>query len=86
MSALQDLREAVQAFANNLAAEMGDDIPLLDICVVLWEQVTYEGDDVKRQVMYTVPSDNFGIAAAIGLCEAGRVLLRRDTLSREERE
>lgn len=78
---LETLNAAIQAFASHLAAEMGDEEPVLvNIAVVLWEQVNYDQADVQRQVMYTVPTDDFSIAGAIGLCEAGRILIRRDTL------
>lgn len=76
-SPLDKLRAAVQEFANATAEQA----VLVDTCVVLWEQVSYDEDgEIGRRVRYTVPTDNFSLSAVLGLCAAGSYFLRQQAL------
>jgi hypothetical protein len=73
---VQAVREAIQ----NLINAIEDEPMLLDSAVVVWEAVSFDGDEVQRCIRYTVPTDNFSMSSALGLIEAGKHYIRRDIL------
>ncbi len=76
------IADAIQAFVNN-----GEDPGLVTEAVVLFEVASVDADgDTARRIDYTVPTDNFALSGALGLVEAGRVLIRRGALGRGEDE
>ena len=58
----------------------GEDQPvLIDVAVVVWEQMTYNGDgDVIRKVNYSTLTLNAGLASTAGLLDLGRDVLSQD--------
>lgn len=74
---VQAVRDSIQALINAIE----DEPSLLDSAVVVFEAVSF-GDDgeTERRISYTVPTDNFSISATLGLLEAGKFYIRRDTL------
>jgi hypothetical protein len=77
---VQAVREAIQ----NLINAVEDEPALLDSAVVIWEAVSFDGDEVQRSISYTVPTDNFSMSSALGLIEAGKHYIRRDILRTED--
>lgn len=75
---LDDLCDAVQAFANTLT----DQGELIDNAVVIWESVSFDEDgETRRCIRYAVPTPNFTMSGTLGLLEAGKHYIRRDVLS-----
>lgn len=78
---LDDLANAVQAFANHVS----DDPELVDSAVVIWESVSFNEDgDAQRCIRYAVPTPNFSMSGTLGLIEAGKFYIKRDVLSIHE--
>lgn len=74
---LATLAAALQDFANH---EAGEPV-LVDTALVVWELITYDDDgDVQRRITYAVPTHNFSMSSSMGLVDAAKELLRRDTL------
>jgi hypothetical protein len=79
-AALQRLAEAIQEHANAV-----EDGALVSQAVVLYETVSVNDDgDTERAVFYTVPTDNFAVSGALGLCYAGLHMIRRDGIGGNE--
>lgn len=78
---LDALRQAVQDFANTRA----DQPAVVDNALVIWEQVSYDGDGtVMRCIRYAVPTDNFTVSGTLGLLQAAGVYVRRDVLNDDD--
>jgi hypothetical protein len=79
-AALARLAEALQEHVN-----AQEDDGLVVQAVIVYETVNIEEDgETVRRVAYTIPTDNFAISGALGLCDAGRHLIRRDALGSSE--
>lgn len=69
------LKEAIQHYIN----EHSDRPTMLDQAVVIWEEVGFDDDgEPFRMVNWTIPTDNFSLAMAVGLCDLGRAYIQRD--------
>jgi hypothetical protein len=77
------LRAAVQAMANECEGRP----VIVTSAVVVWETTSYDddGEDVAG-ISYSVPSNSASISATLGLLDACRYMVRRDTLARDEDE
>lgn len=76
---LDELRAAIEQFVGSTE----DEQVIVAQAVVLYEIVGFDGDQPWRKVSYTVPTDNFSLTGVLGLVEAGKYFLRRDSLGCE---
>lgn len=74
----QNLAKAIQDYVN----AHSDEPRMVDVAVVLWEDVGYDPNgEPSRCVQYLVPTDNFSMAFAAGLCDLGKAYIMRDIVS-----
>lgn len=76
--AVKKLQDAIQNFIN----VHSDQPMMLDQAVVVWEEVGFDENGVAvRGTQYCIPTDNFSMAMAIGLCDIGGAKIRRDLIA-----
>lgn len=74
----QNLAKAIQDYVN----AHSDEPRMVDVAVVIWEDVGYDSNgEPSRCVNYVVPTDNFSLTSATGLCDLGKAYIMRDIVS-----